>query len=258
MKMHPLSISMLSVCVLLATAPSLSLAADPDGVRHVSFTTIDHVEIAAIYHSALDTDTLRPAILLMHGGNQSKMTWVEVGLFDALAEQGYHVLSIDIRGRGDSGVGYEEELRRNPAIAQRDLVAGLEFLLAQPGVDSENLAMIGSSYGSNLIASWMMSNDGAIDIDTIVCLSGTAILFRFPPARADAEQHPINCSGLYVACDNEIDRYKADETANKLAGETLGKSEVKIYEGQVHAARILQHVEGATQLVLDWLDEEFD
>ena len=258
MKSHRFSLSLLFACALLVASPDPALAADPDGAQRVSFQTIDRVNIAGLYHPVGTTDELRPAVLLMHGGNQSKMTWVEVGLFEALVEQGYHVLSIDIRGRGDSGVGYEVELKRNPAIAQRDLVAGLEFLLAQPGVDPENLAMIGSSYGSNLIASWMMSNDGAIDINTIVCLSATAVLFHFPPAHADAAQHQIHCSGLYVASDNEIERYKADETAQRLADETAGNSEVKIYEGRAHAARLLQHVEGSTELVLDWLDQEFD
>ena len=250
--------ALLSVSWFMWTVPAIAEA--PPGAERVSFLTIDRVKIAALYSPPEAVDEPRPAVLLMHGGNQSKMTWVEVGLFEALAAEGYYVLSIDIRGRGESGVGYEEELKRNPAIAQRDLVAALEFLLEQPGVDPSNIALIGSSYGSNLIASWMMCNDGAIEIETIVCLSATAVVHHFPPADGGdiGTRHPIECSALYVASNNEMDRYKADETAHQLASKTTGESRVEIYDGQVHAARILEHVDGSTELVLGWLAQELD
>jgi pimeloyl-ACP methyl ester carboxylesterase len=258
MPMHRLYISSLLVlAATLSLVPGQAIADDTTTTtktQRVHFWASDNVKIVALYQGAADTDKPRPAVLLLHGGNQSKTTWVEVGLFDELVEQDYHVLSIDIRGRGESETGDEYKLSRNPAIAHRDIVAALDFLLAQPGVDPDNLAVAGSSYGSNLIASWMMINRDEIPIKTIVCLSATRATYRF--LGAFEETHKIRCSGLYVASDSEHARYEADATAKDLVDDTEGETKLQIYEGKVHAARILQHIEGSTELVLDWLAQE--
>lgn len=234
-----------------------TLAEDPIlEPQKVNFWASDNVKIVAIYQPAANTEQPRPAVLLLHGGNQSKTTWIEVGLFDELVEQDYHVLSIDIRGRGESETGDEYKLSRNPAIAHRDIVAALDFLLAQPGVDPDNIAVVGSSYGSNLIASWMMINRDEIPIKTIACLSATRATYRFLGAYED--KHKIHCSGLYVASDAEHARYEAESTARDLADDTEGDTKLQIYEGRAHAASILQHIEGSTELVLDWLKQELD
>jgi pimeloyl-ACP methyl ester carboxylesterase len=245
----------LVVSTLLMSKPACADDSTPRPQK-VSFWASDRVNIVALYQPAADTEQPRPAVLLLHGGNQSKTTWIEVGLFDELVEQDYHVLSIDIRGRGESETGDEYKLNRNPAIAHRDIVAALDFLLAQPGVDPDNLAVIGSSYGSNLIASWMMINHDEIPIKTIACLSATRATYRF--LGAFKETHKIRCSGLYVASDDEHARYEADATAKDLADDTEGETKLQIYEGKAHAARILQHIDGSTELVLDWLDQELE
>lgn len=45
-------------------------------------------------------DPLAPAVLLLHGGGQTRHSWSRA--FRELVDQGYHVISLDTRGHGDS------------------------------------------------------------------------------------------------------------------------------------------------------------
>jgi pimeloyl-ACP methyl ester carboxylesterase len=46
------------------------------------------------------SDSVRPSILLLHGGGQNRFSWKNTG--QVLADQGLHVIALDSRGHGDS------------------------------------------------------------------------------------------------------------------------------------------------------------
>jgi pimeloyl-ACP methyl ester carboxylesterase len=45
-------------------------------------------------------DPLQPAVVLLHGGGQTRHSWS--GAFQALARAGYYTVNIDARGHGES------------------------------------------------------------------------------------------------------------------------------------------------------------
>ncbi|MEL6328586.1 MAG: alpha/beta fold hydrolase [Planctomycetota bacterium] len=220
----------------------------------VFFEASDGVKIAGLYRAPAALDVPRPAVLMLHGGNQRKEYYWFSGLVETLLDDGYHLLSIDIRGRGESEGGDIEALRQNPTLAHRDLVAALGWLRARDGVDADRIAVIGASYGGNLITSWMRMHDEPVR--TIVTVSATAISFRFPELYPGAELHNIKSSGLYLACSDELARYDAAATAERLKTMTDGRSEVRIYEGTTHAIGVfIYHPESLAEIDR-WLEQE--
>jgi pimeloyl-ACP methyl ester carboxylesterase len=68
------------------------------GRRTVSIDTPTGLSIAADHWNG---DASRPAVVLAHGGGQTRHSWG--GTAQALAARGHEVVSMDLRGHGDSG-----------------------------------------------------------------------------------------------------------------------------------------------------------
>lgn len=54
-------------------------------------------------------DSASPTVVLLHGGGQTRHSWS--GAMHALAARGYHVISYDARGHGDSGWSHDGDYR---------------------------------------------------------------------------------------------------------------------------------------------------
>ena len=61
-----------------------------------------------------------------------------------------------------------------------------------------------------------------------MCFSATAASYRFLRNIDEDEMAKIP-SGLYLACDEEPERYAAPETARQLSTDTAGESKVIVY-----------------------------
>lgn len=214
----------------------------------VTFQTADNVRIAALWYAANVTGGPRPALLLLHGGNRYKERWQEAGFVEALADDNYHFLAIDIRGRGESEAGNEQELRRDPTLARHDVRAALAWLAERPDVDPDQIALVGSSYGANLACAGGLG--WGFDVATVVCFSATAATHRFLRNTPATQSLP---TGLFLACDDEPDRYAAPQTARRLASETAGVHQVVIYPGPFHALSMFENVPACQTVVRDWL-----
>jgi pimeloyl-ACP methyl ester carboxylesterase len=81
-------------------------------------------------------DPAAPAVILMHGGGQTRHSWH--GAMRQLLAEGYHVISLDARGHGDSDWSPSGEYAL-PALAD-DLQAVLATLPSLP-------ALVGASLG---------------------------------------------------------------------------------------------------------------
>jgi len=103
----------------------LALAADIDGPEH------------------------GPAVILLHGGGQTRHAWSRA--FKALAEAGYRVLSYDARGHGDSGWDEAGDYSTDALVG--DLCAVQSYLDAP-------VALVGASMGG--ITSLAAIGEGAL------------------------------------------------------------------------------------------------
>jgi pimeloyl-ACP methyl ester carboxylesterase len=70
---------------------------DEKTVRRVTFKAADGVPLVG----DVGGDPLRPTVVLLHGGGQTRHSWS--GAMRALMLEGYHVINFDARGHGESG-----------------------------------------------------------------------------------------------------------------------------------------------------------
>jgi dienelactone hydrolase len=189
------------------------------------------------------TEARPPAgILLIHSFGHSRATWGD--LPGTLAQAGYRVLALDLRGHGTSPSleGDPERILTDPALAPHDLRAGLVWLRQAPGADASRLAVIGASVGANLAC--VASGLGLVR--TTVALS---------PHRDRAHQLaggvPLHMQSiLFMAASGDPDR---EPFARRLALETKPPKEVRIFRGSEHGEALLVGHPEAVGMILDWL-----
>ncbi len=141
-------------------------------LRRRQFTVGDGVSIVADEGGPPDA----PTVLLLHGGGQTRHSWS--GAMDALAAAGYHVVSYDARGHGESG--WSPDGRYGFHVWARD-VAAVAAQLPRP------LAVIGASMGG--IATLQAMSDG-LRPDVVVLVD---IVLR--PERAGVERVRLFMAG---------------------------------------------------------------
>ena len=113
-----------------------------------------------------------PAILLLHQCNMDRHAWD--GLAQNLANDGFHVLTIDFRGYGESiNESYNNPTQGRAAMNEKwpgDVDAAYEFLLKQKGVETSRVAAGGASCGVTQAADLAERHH---EIRALVLLSGS-------------------------------------------------------------------------------------
>lgn len=66
----------------------------------VEFSGVGDITLIAEEWNRESTAADRPAVLMLHGGGQNRLSWKKTG--QILADHGLHVVAIDARGHGDS------------------------------------------------------------------------------------------------------------------------------------------------------------
>ena len=127
-----------------------------------------------------------PAMLLIHQCNMDRSSWTDIS--KELVDAGIHVLTMDLRGFGDSGGegmsgGFPKLLQKSSG----DLDMAYAYLISQTGVDSARVGVGGASCGAMLTSDLATRQSG---ITTLMLLSG-------PPGE-DATAHIMATPGLAV------------------------------------------------------------
>jgi dienelactone hydrolase len=92
-----------------------------------------------------DAHGRHPAVLFVHGWGATQRH--DIGKGKRLVRLGYAGLTFNLRGHARTRRQRDTVTR---ADNLRDLLAAYDFLVAQPRVDSERVAVVGSSYGAYL------------------------------------------------------------------------------------------------------------
>jgi dienelactone hydrolase len=135
--------------VLLAFLAGRFAAAVPVTGTPAKLAAADGTMLAATYYSGGKPG---PGILLCHQCNRDRKAWN--GLAEKLARAGFHVLTVDYRGYGESGgkpfldLPPEERRRISTELWPGDLDVAFKYLRAQPGV-SDVIGAGGASCGVN-------------------------------------------------------------------------------------------------------------
>jgi uncharacterized protein len=105
------------------------------------------VEDEHILGTLITPGTLMPGALFVHGwGGDQRQYVTRAG---ELAALGCVCLTFDLRGHAQTQAQFESVSREK---SMRDVLAAYDFLAAQRNVDSDSIAVVGSSYGGYLAA----------------------------------------------------------------------------------------------------------
>jgi alpha-beta hydrolase superfamily lysophospholipase len=229
----------------------IALIANGATAQDVKLPEAQQVEIKAaddlmlvgdFYPVVTDTDQPRPAVLLMHMLGSKRSAWQS--LIPALWEKGYHVLTVDLRGHGETGGGIDWPK------ATADVQTWLDWLRAQKTVRGEAIAIIGASIGSNLALLGCADDQQCV---TAIALSPGLDYYGLKP-QAAVVTGLRKRSALLVA--SQADGYSAD-SVKQLLTDTRGDVAARIYAGGAHGTEMFDFAQskGITPLILAWLDE---
>jgi dienelactone hydrolase len=149
---------------------TLSAAGEPVSGRSVDLKASDGTKLAATYYAS---EKPGPGIMLFHQCNRERSTWN--ALASELATKGFHVLTLDYRGYGQSGgKPYTEQ-----TFAERgsegdkwygDVDVAFAYLRSQPGVRGDVIGAGGASCGVNQSIQLARRHP---EVKSLVLLSGT-------------------------------------------------------------------------------------
>ena len=227
----------LILAVIIIAAPTLAQSKDVD------LEAADGTNLKATYTSP---GRPGPAMLLIHQCNMDRHSWNDIS--SNLVQAGVHVLTVDLRGFGDSGGeplssgGFQNLMMKSPA----DLDMAYDYLTSQTGVDDSRVAVGGASCGAMLTADLASRHDG---ITTLMLLSG-------PPSEA-AVAHIASTPELGVfaaaATGDTVTPGVSDALKGAVDGSKHPKSMAKIYGGTEHGLPMFEKNPDLQPALLSWL-----
>jgi dienelactone hydrolase len=140
----------LRLSLALSFSGVLAAAAEPTPGRGVDLKASDGTKLAATYFSS---GRPGPGILLLHQCNRDRSSWN--GLAAQLAAKGFHVLTLDYRGYGESGgkpyteLTFPEQRQIGAEKWPGDIDVAYACLRSQAGVRGDVIGAGGASCGVN-------------------------------------------------------------------------------------------------------------
>ena len=230
------SLILISVILFSGCISQGNLVADT-----VSIKTQDGFELAGSFYKS-NSDK---GVILLHMLNRNRNDWNAFA--EQLHKEGYNVLSIDLRGHGQSlkkdgrTVGWQIFSAQDFNDMILDVKAAKEFLEEK---DINKISLIGASIGANIALNYAAED---IEIKTIVLLS-PGLDYRgvkTEDTAKDYENRPI----LIVA--SEDDEYSAT-SSKKLIELAVGKKELKMYTNAGHGTKMFPNTD-LDKIIIDWL-----
>lgn len=219
----------------------------PAGAKAVTLDTADGWRIAGWYFAPEPSSAKAPGVILLHQFARDKSSWG--GLPLQLVKQGYAVISIDLRGHGESvGPGGKQvapkELKDPEYTAMlRDVRAADQYLGAQPGVERERIGIIGASIGADLAIIYLSANR---HVRTAVCLSPELDYHGLKPLEfmKQVDKRPL----YLIASKDDKDSAKAADELSK-AGTVDGPKSLRLLDGKAHGTDLLGGNDGLDKTI---------
>lgn len=200
----------------------------------------------AIMGSFYEVDS-NSGVILLHMLNRNRNDWND--LSGKLQKEGYNVLSIDLRGHGQSTdkdgrvVNWQTFSANDFNNMVLDVKATKQFLESK-GIG--NVSIVGASIGANIAVSYAAEDS---EIRTVILLS-PGLDYRGVKPDADVKDYG-NRSLLIVA--SEDDEYSAMSSKN-LIELAVGKKELKLYENAGHGTKMFSNTD-LDRIIVEWLRE---
>ena len=233
---------------VLAAAAFLALAALPAaaGSMDVDLEAADGTMLKATYMSPGKPG---PAMLLIHQCNMDRKSWS--GIASQLVDAGVHVLTMDLRGFGESGgAGIREAGGFPPFLrtASGDVDMAFDYLVKQDGVDASRVAAGGASCGAMLTADLAARRD----VKALMLLSG-------PPSEAAVANMAAKSDLAVFAAAATGDTITAGvdkQLKGAVDGSKHPNSTAKIYDGPEHGLPMFAKNADLEPALISWLKTE--
>ena len=233
----------------LVAAALLALAAMPatGGSTDVDLEAADGTMLKATYMSPGKPG---PAMLLIHQCNMDRTSWK--GIASQLVDAGVHVLTMDLRGFGESGGAGIREAGGFPPFLQTaagDVDMAFKYLSKQEGVDTSRMGAGGASCGAMLTADLAERNKG---VKALMLLSGP------PSDGAVANMAARSDLAVFAAAatGDTITPGVADRLKGAVDGSKHPNSTAKIYYGPEHGLPMFPKNEDLEPALVSWLKME--
>jgi pyridoxine 5-phosphate synthase len=224
-----LAMVLLAVCV---AAPSAEAAGRP-----VTLPSPDGVTIAGEFYEGSSRSS--PAVLLVHMLTRSRGEWGT--LPDRLRDLGLTVLTIDLRGHGQSS-GSAQDL---PAMSQ-DVRAALRWLITRPNVRADAIAVIGASLGASLALL------ASMDVPQVRAIGLLSPSLDYRGLRTDVSLiKRLGSRSLWMASSAEDPM--ALRTMRDFAAEPSGPREQHVSTVAAHGTVLLERDADVARTLVDWL-----
>lgn len=224
--MRTLAFSLVSI--LLATAPA-AFSNKEDDAEKVDLKTTDNMSLAASFYLPKDTSSLVPGVLLVHDAGSSRRQLDE--LAERLQRSGFAVLSMDLRGHGEStsdGKPWAELSEKDHntlwAFAPRDVEAASQWLARRKEVHSTNINIVGVRAASALATRQASRDQNVMAVVLVEPETETLGGFNMKDEIVDLEGLPT----AIMACKSHV------ATAEAIAriGNEMGDPYVEVIESK--------------------------
>ena len=185
-----------------------------------------------------------PAMILLHQCNMDRHAWD--GLAADLAGSGFHVLTFDFRGFGESDGRSTDPAERRKIMQEKwpgDVDAAYAFLLAQHGVEKGRIAAGGASCGVTQASDLA---DRHHEIKALMLLSGSAS----EAARAYFTATP---SLPVFGAASEGDTNAAKGIKEAVEASKNPHSMLKLYPGTLHGVPMFAKNGDLEPMIVSWL-----
>lgn len=195
-------------------------------------------------------------VILLHMMPATRTSWNTFA--ELLNQHGYHVLTFDLRGHGDSyklinSSGEEQHLNYNNfhdidhQNSTYDLEGAINFLGAQ-GISKDQIILCGASIGANLALSYMGTNH---NIRKGIALS-PGLDYRGIKTQCAIENMFLDQQILLVTAEN--DKYP-NHSVNVLSGVGEVVKEIRYFETGGHGTDLFESHPELQSFIISWLKE---
>lgn len=238
---HLLALGALALTLAILIAPTLAQDSTPTPTvpapMRVEVQAADGLTLVGdLYNAELDAQT--PAVLLMHMYQGRRTDWRT--LLPALTGAGYHVISVDLRGHGETGGD------RDWQAAVGDVQTWLDWMETQPSINPDKIGIIGASIGANLALVGCANDTHCL---TAVALSpGTNYL---GVTTTNAIKDLRSRSALLVASQTD----EPSSSVRTLTALADGEVGLQLYRGGTHGTLLLvTQGKSLIPMISNWLD----
>jgi dienelactone hydrolase len=238
--MHAALRSVLTGAVLAGFATA---AAADARISTVTLKAPDGVQLKGTYYAA---EKPGPGLLLLHQCNADRTSWTTFAT--AAAARGFHVLTLDYRGFGESeGPRFDNFQNQQATIRDRwpaDIDTAFTFLTTREGVDKTRIGAAGASCGVNQATQLARRHP---EVRTVVLLSGGL--------EPNAREYIRNTPALSLLSVGSVDDGNIVPAMRWITGWSGHPASKFIeYKAAGHGTEMFAVEAGLQPLMLDWFE----